>query len=64
MTSEPQLSAENEPTTTSDGEPDGPGVAKKQRPEAPVKRLRTNAADRSGEPAARRLAVKWADFGG
>ncbi len=64
MTSWPQLSTESKPTTTSDGEPDGPSVAKKQRPEAPVKRGRTNAAGRSGEPAARRLAVKWADFGG
>ena len=64
MTSRPQLSTESKPTTTSDGEPGGPSVAKKQRSEAPVKRLRTNAAGRSGEPAARRLAVKWADFGG
>ncbi len=64
MTSKPQLSTESEPPTTSDGESEGPSVAKKQRPEAPVKRGRTNAAARSGEPAARRLAVKWADFGG
>ncbi len=64
MISKPQLSTESEPISTSDGEPEGPSVAKKQRPEAPVKRGRTNAADRSGEPAARRRAGKRADFGG